>query len=122
MQKCKLGYTTQNQTGGKIIMKTNTYSVYVNEPLYTGTHPCIAKNVNINTAIKALYDARKKYIKDTENNESHGYIIWDNAPASDYNDNMVFNMHFDTPHCMLNWEIKRDIKQNREGLLKEAGF
>lgn len=37
-------------------MKTNTYSVYVNEPLYTGTHPCIADKVNINIAQRSYDD------------------------------------------------------------------
>jgi hypothetical protein len=99
----------------------NLYSVYVNEPLYYGDHPQLAKNVDVRKAIKALYDARKKYKSDPENNESHGYIIWENAPAyEESGESMVYNMHFDSPNCDLNWQILRYIAQRREEILDDA--
>ena len=101
-------------------MKTNTYTVFVNEPLYTGDHPCIAKNVTINMAIKAMYDARKRYIGDP-GNESHGYIVWDQAPETNYADaDEVFNMHFSEPNCMLNWQVRQYIKNRRAEIIEET--
>jgi hypothetical protein len=102
---------------GKTMKAQNTYSVYVNEPLYTGSHPCKAQGVTINEAIRAIYNARKSYLADREMNESHGYILWDQAPKTDYAwDDQVFNMHFDSPTCLPNWATKREIATNRKTL------
>jgi hypothetical protein len=98
----------------------NLYSVYVNEPLYCGNHPCLAKGVDVRKAIKVLYDARKRYKSDPENNESHGFIIWENVPEYEGVNSMVYNMHFDSPNCDLNWQILRYITRRRSEIVEDG--